>query len=69
MQKGEKSNMRANQDIRAKIKEAGLTMWGVSLELGVSESTLVRWLRVEVEGEKKERILEAIKQRKEKIEA
>lgn len=61
--------MRANQDIREKVKEAGLTMWEVSLELGVHETTLVRWLRVEAIGDKRERILEAIKQRKQKNEA
>lgn len=61
--------MRANQDIRDEVKAAGLTMWEISLELGIHESTLVRWLRVEVEGEKKKSILEAIKQRKQKNEA
>lgn len=49
-----------NKDIKEKIKAAGLHQYQVADLCGVSETTLVRWLRYELSPEKKEMILEAI---------
>ena len=49
-----------NQEIKKMIKEAGTKQWKVADALGVSEGTLLRWLRFELSEEKKALILEAI---------
>lgn len=49
-----------NKDIKEKIKAAGLHQYQVADLCGVSETTLVRWLRYELSPEKKEMILSAI---------
>lgn len=55
-----------NNDIRKTAKESGVYLYAVAAELGVSEPTLIRWLRFELPQEKKQRILSAIEQIKEK---
>ena len=49
-----------NKDIKEKIKAAGLYQYQVADICGVSETTLVRWLRYELSPEKKEMIMKAI---------
>lgn len=49
-----------NEDIKKKIKEAGLHQYQIADLCGVSETTLVRWLRYELTSEKREMILAAI---------
>lgn len=46
--------------IRKKIKESGLKQWEVAYALGINESTLTRWLRVELPEKEKERICSVI---------
>ena len=53
-------NMQANSDIRQHAKARGVFWWQVAVELGVSESTVVRWIRVELQSEKKAHIMEVI---------
>ena len=55
-----------NNDIRKTAKENGVYLYAVAAELGVSEPTLIRWLRFELPKEKRERILTAISQLKDK---
>lgn len=50
-----------NQEIRNAIKAAGVKQWMVAKELGISEYTLVRWLRDELSEERKKAIYAAIK--------
>ena len=50
----------ANQKIKDAAKKAKLYQWEIALENGVSEPTLVRWLRTPLPAEKEERILVAI---------
>ena len=52
--------MQANSDIRQHAKSRGVFWWQVATELGVSESTVVRWIRVELQPEKKAQIMEVI---------
>ena len=49
-----------NNDIRNEARNKGVALWQVALALGVCETTLLRWLRVELPQEKGSRILEAI---------
>lgn len=49
-----------NQEIKRKIRMAGIYQWQVAKALGVSEITLVRWLRDELSDQRRNAILEAI---------
>lgn len=49
-----------NQDIKDKIKAAGLHQYEVADLIGIGETTLVRWLRHKLPEDKKEMILNAI---------
>lgn len=49
-----------NQDIKEKIKAAGLHQYEVADLMGIGETTLVRWLRHKLPEDKKEKILNAI---------
>lgn len=49
-----------NQEIKLKIRQAGTTQWRVAEALGVSEGTLLRWLRHKLTEERKAAILAAI---------
>lgn len=44
------------------LAKGNIPLWAIALKLGVHEQTLHRWLRVEVDETKKQRILEAINQ-------
>ena len=52
--------MNANSDIRNRIKESNVKQWRVALAIGVSEQTLIRWLRAELPEDKKAAMLAAI---------
>jgi len=59
---------KANKIIREELKERGVRHWELAHELGVSEQTLVRWLRFELSDDKQLDMLmkvEAIAKRKE----
>ena len=57
----------ANEDIRKLIKEENLKHWKLAERLGISETTLVRKLRKELNTKEKEIIKqELLKYRKEK---
>ena len=49
-----------NQEIKKAIRTAGLKQWQVAKACGVSEFTLVRWLRDELTDERREAIFSAI---------
>ncbi len=49
-----------NEDIKEKIKAAGLHQYQVAELCGIGETTLVRWLRKELSAERKAIILSAI---------
>lgn len=51
---------RANGDIRAEAKSAGVTLWAVAEEIGISEATLTRRLRLELGEAEKGHIRAAI---------
>lgn len=51
---------RANEEIRNMIKTNGVFQWEVADALGVSEVTLIRWLRTPLLDTKKENVIQAI---------
>ena len=50
----------ANEKIRNKAKEHRIPLWKLACELGISEATLTRWLRVEMSGERMKRVSDAM---------
>lgn len=52
--------MKANLAVREAAKNAGVPLWKIAEALGISEATIVRWLRVDLSPEKKEKIMCAI---------
>ena len=50
----------ANNDIRKRIDEAGLTHWQVAEQVGINHVTFSVWLRTELTDAQKKRIDEAI---------
>ena len=51
---------KANKIIREELKERGVRHWELAHELGVSEQTLVRWLRFELDEDKQLDMLDKI---------
>lgn len=51
---------KANTDIRMKMRVCGIPAWKVAEQLGVHESTIVRWLRTPLPIEKERRVVDAI---------
>lgn len=53
--------MKENMPVRNKAMRCGVKHWEIAAELGVSEQTLVRWLRFPLSEEREEKIFAAIK--------
>lgn len=52
--------MKANQTIREIAKRKGVKHWQIAEYLGISEPTIMRWLRVPLSAERERTITEAI---------
>ncbi len=52
----------ANAEIRKLIKSSSLYQYEVAEKIGVTECTLIRWLRKELPESKKQSVLQAIKE-------
>lgn len=52
--------VKANQELRERMRRAGILQWQLALEIGISAPTLLIWLRVPLEGERKQRVYEAL---------
>lgn len=50
-----------NRKIRAAAMEAGVPIWKIAQDLGVSEATMTRRLRVELTEEQKAEIMASIR--------
>ena len=46
----------ANQDIRDYAAKKGVYFWEIAMELGISEPTMTRWMRVELSADKRREI-------------
>lgn len=51
---------RENELIREAARKAGAPLWRIAAAIGVSEPTLIRWMRFPLPQEKEARIMEAI---------
>lgn len=51
---------KANQAVRRAARVAGIPLWMIAAEVGVSEPTLLRWLRFPLSEEKEHRVMTAI---------
>ncbi|MBR2520776.1 MAG: hypothetical protein IKE62_01165 [Oscillospiraceae bacterium] len=49
-----------NQAIRERAKAEHVTLWQIAMKIGVSEPTLIRWMRLPLPEEKERRICDAI---------
>ena len=49
-----------NVRIRRAARAAGIPLWRVAQEVGVSEPTITRWLRVPLTAEREEKLEKAI---------
>lgn len=52
--------MKENQEIRKAARVAGVPLWRIAAAIGVSEPTLMRWMRFPLPQDKESRIMEAI---------
>lgn len=52
--------MRENEHIRKAARVAGVPLWKVAAAIGVSEPTLIRWMRFPLPAEKEAHIMETI---------
>lgn len=52
--------MKANQKVREMAKRAGIKHWQIAEHLGISEPTIVRWLRVPLSPEREKMVVSAI---------
>lgn len=52
--------LRANQELRDAAKNAGVKQWEIAAHLGISEPTLVRWMRTPLSADRESAVLRAI---------
>lgn len=51
---------KANQNVRNTAKANHIPLWRIAIQIGVSEATLTRWLRVPLTTEQESTIMAAI---------
>ena len=51
---------KANQDIRDYAAQKDVYFWEIAMELGISEPTMTRWMRVELPADKRREIAQII---------
>lgn len=56
--------MKENSYIRERARAAKVPLWRIAAFIGISEPTLIRWLRFPLPPDKESRILEAISELK-----
>ena len=49
-----------NSDIRIAAKQAGVTLWAIADQMGISEATMTRMLRKKLSDVNRQRVMEAI---------
>lgn len=49
-----------NAKVRKAARVAGIPLWKIAAAIGISEPTIIRWLRFPLPEEKERRIMEAI---------
>lgn len=56
---------KANSDIRMAADQSGIKLWQIASRLGVTDTTLCKWMRKELPEDKKEQIFNVIRELKE----
>lgn len=56
-----------NKEIRESAKQSGVSLWQIANELGISEPTMTRKLRFELEPEDKAHVIRIIEKLSEKM--
>lgn len=54
--------MKENQTVREAAKRKGVKHWQIAEHLGISEPTIMRWLRIPLSPEREKAVLEAIEE-------
>ena len=52
--------VKENLAVRRAAKSAGVPLWKIAASIGISEPTIIRWLRFPLPEEKERRIMDAI---------
>ncbi len=52
--------LKANQKVRDAAKVAGIKQWEIANFLGISEPTIVRWMRTQMTADREKTVLHAI---------
>lgn len=52
--------MKANQTVRDEARKRGVKHWQIAQKLGISEPTIMRWLRTPLTPEREKMVLSAI---------
>ena len=52
---------RANMGFRDRMKACKVTFWELAVEIGIAESSLIRWFRQEMPDEQRNRVDAALK--------
>lgn len=56
-----------NRNVELKRKKGKIPYWMIAEKLSIHENTIVRWFRQEMDTQKKERVLQAIKEVKQEL--
>lgn len=59
--------MKPNAEIRNVIENSSFFNWQIAQKMGVHENTFYRWMRTEMTGEKKEKVMTAIAELKQEV--
>ena len=62
-------NNRANNDLRLEARKAGVTLWQIATRLGISEPTMTRKMRTELDEDEKKKVLSIIEEFRAELEA
>lgn len=54
--------MKENQTVREAAKQNGVKHWQIAEHLGISEPTIMRWLRIPLSPEREKAVLKAIEE-------
>lgn len=53
-----------NSELKKKIKANGFTLWQIAEQIGVSETSVIRWLRSERDRRNQSKIIKALEELK-----
>lgn len=50
----------SNKELRERMKNNNVTLWQIAAKIGVNETTLIKWLRLELDAEHSKRVNDAL---------